>query len=129
MNVYDFVNSINSNENKTKSLMVGTANDKLAEKTYEPFLVNRTLSYFVDTIMYVQDMNISRQLDRKLQYDYLRMSVRPAKRFKKWDKADKISNLDLIKKHFNYNNQKAITALELLSDEQIEKLKNIYSGK
>ena len=48
MNPFDYVNSINDIK---KNLMVGTENDELAEKDYNAFLVNKSLSYFIDTIL------------------------------------------------------------------------------
>lgn len=126
MNVFNFVNSINGSDKK--SLMEGTENDELAEKSYAPWIVNKTLSYSVDTIMYANEVNINNRLDSKLQYDYLRYSVRPRKRFSKWHKPGENLDLDLIKKHFNYNNQKAQAALSILTEQQLTVIRELYTG-
>ncbi len=50
------------------------------EKDYNPFIVNRALSYHLDCVPYVNQMNIHNFLDKKLQYHYLLNTIRPMKR-------------------------------------------------
>lgn len=120
MNPFDFVTSINTSK---KNLMKGTENDKLAEETYSPWLTNKALSYFADTIHPANMMNCNHHLDNKLQYSFLINIVRPSKRFSKWVKKEKDEDLEAIMEHFGYNRQKAKTALELLTPDQIKTIK------
>ena len=120
MNPFDFVTSINTSK---KNLMKGTENDEFAEKTYSPWLTNKALSYFADTIHAANMMNCNHSLDHKLQYSFLINIVRPSKRFSKWVKKEKDEDLEAIMEHFGYNRQKAKTALELLSPDQIKTIK------
>ena len=116
-NPFDYVNSILQNK---KNLIV----DELTEKDYSPFLVNRTLSYHNDCILYANEMNRRHLADKKLQYDFLLNTVRSQKRpFAKWVKAEKSEDLECIKQVFGLSDQKAREAKRLLSDEQIQKLK------
>ena len=119
MNAFDYVNAINQSK---KDLMTGTENDELAEKGYVPFVTNRSLSYFVDTALYANHMNIHHILDNKLQFHYLLNSIRPGKRFSKWAKRDD-SDLQLVMQYYNYGVDKAKQALPLLSDEQLSMIK------
>lgn len=121
MTPFDFVNSINSSK---KNLMKGTENDQLAEKTYSPFLTNKALSYFQDTIQLSNMMNCNHGLDNKLQYLFLINIVRPSKRFSKWVKKDKDSDLELVMSYYGYNRQKAKAAIKLLSPDQMKTIKN-----
>lgn len=116
MTPFDFVNSINSA--KKNDLMTGTDNDELAEKAYVPFVVNRALSYFPDTLMYANAMNIHHILDNKLQFHYLLNTIRPARRFSKWVKKDD-SDLQLVMQFYKYSVDKAKQVLPLLSTEQL----------
>lgn len=116
MTPFDFVNAINSN--KKNDLMTGSDNDELAEKAYVPFVVNRALSYFPDTLMYANSMNIHHILDNKLQFHYLLNTIRPARRFSKWVKKDD-SDLQLVMQYYNYGVDKAKQVLPLLSTEQL----------
>ena len=121
MNPFDFVTSINSTK---KNLMKGTENDKLAEKTYNAFITNKALSYFQDTIQLSNMMNVNHGLDNKLQYSFLINIVRPSKRFSKWVKKDKDSDLELVMTYYGYNRQKAKAAIKLLSPDQMKTIKN-----
>ena len=98
-------------------MMKDTDNEELAEQTYVPYVVNKGLSYFVDTLMYANEMNTLSFLDNKLQYDYLLNSIRPKKRYAKWVKNDEDSDLEMIKIYFNYSTKKALQVLSVLSQE------------
>ncbi len=116
-NPFDYVNSILQNK---KNLIV----DELTEKDYSPFLVNRTLSYHKDCIMYANEMNRRHLTDKKLQYDFLLNTIRSQKRpFAKWVKSEKSEDLECIKQVFGLSNEKAREAMRLLSNEQIQQLK------
>ena len=104
--------------------MKGTENDQLAEKTYSQFLTNKALSYFQDTIQLSNMMNCNHGLDNKLQYLFLINIVRPSKRFSKWVKKDKDSDLELVMSYYGYNRQKAKAAIKLLSPDQMKTIKN-----
>ena len=112
----DFLNSIN----QTKVNIMDE--DALTEKEYPPFVVNRTLSYFLDTIMYANEINTHHHADNKLQFDYLLNSIRSKRRFSRWLKPDENKNLDVIKEYYGYSNQKAKDALNILTEDQLSLL-------
>ena len=117
MNPFDYVNAILQNK---KQLIV----DEITEKEYIPFLVNRSLSYHKDCIMYANEMNRRHFLDKKLQNDFLLNTVRSQKRpFAKWAKVEKNDDLECIKQTYNFSDSKARDARRLLSKEQIQELK------
>ncbi len=117
MSPFDYVNAILQNK---KKLIV----DELTEKSYAPFLVNRSLSYHKDCIFYANEMNRYHQIDKKLQNDFLINIVRSQKRpFAKWVKTEKSEDLECIKQIFGFSESKAREAFRLLSKEQIQKLK------
>lgn len=116
-NPFDYVNSILQNK---KKLIV----DEQTEKDYTPFLVNRSLSYHKDCIMYANEMNRRHLADKKMQYDFLLNTVRSMKRpFAKWVKSEKSDDLECIKQVYGFSDVKAREALRLLSKEQIQQLK------
>ena len=112
----DFLNSIN----QTKVNIMDE--DALTEKEYPPFVVNRRLSYFLDTIMYANEINTHHHADNKLQFDYLLNSIRSKRRFSRWLKPDENKNLDVIKEYYGYSNQKAKDALNILTEDQLSLL-------
>jgi len=116
MTPFDFVRQINTSK---QDLMT----DDLTEKEYVPFVVNRTLSYEMDTLMQANEMNTRAHCDRKLQYHYLLGTVRARKRpFHKWFKAASDDVIDDIKLFYGYSDKRAYEALELLTPEQLQEI-------
>lgn len=97
--------------------------DSNNESSYIPFITNRALSQFIDCILLANEMNMRHHIDNKLQYDYFINRIRSKKRFKKWDKKLDNENIELIKEYYDYNNDKAITALSILSLQQLDIIK------
>ena len=118
MGPFEFTKTIN----ETKLNLIDE--DPEVEKDYIPFLVNRSLGYFMDTIMYANEMNQKNSLDHKLQYDFLLNIIRPRKRFSKWLKKSKDDNIDLIKKFYGYSYTKAKDVVDILSEDQLKHIRS-----
>ena len=112
MKPFDYLNSINYNKN---DIMV----DDVAEKAYNSFLINRSLSYFQDTVHFANLMNRYHHIDNKLQFHFFINTIRKRKRFSKWMKAETESDIEVVKQYYGYSNEKARQVLSLLSPEQI----------
>ena len=112
MNPFEFVSSINFTK---KDIMI----DDVAEHSYNRFMVNRSLSYFNDTVCLANVMNQYHHIDNKLQYHFLINIIRKRKRFSKWIKPDLDSDTEVVKQYYGYSNEKAKQVLALLSPEQI----------
>ncbi len=98
--------------------------DRESEKAYNPFMINRSLSYFNDTVLFANEMNRYWQLDAKLQFQFLLNIVRKRKRFSKWVKPETDSDIDAVREYYGYSNAKAIQILPLLSSDQVTIIKN-----
>ena len=114
----EYLNAINY----TKEPLMNTE-DEQWEKKYPPFIVNKCVAPFPDTVMLLNEINQLHHLDNKLQFDFLINSLRPRKRFTPWLKATKLENLEYVKEYYGYNNEKAKAALDILNDEQISAIK------
>ena len=114
----DYLNAINH----TKDRLMDT-DDEEWEKKYPPFIVNKCLSGFQDTLMLVNEINQHPHLDKKLQFDFLINSIRPRKRFTPWVKAKKLDDIEYVKEFYGYSHAKARSALEILTDSQLEYIK------
>ena len=121
MKPFDFVNSINFTK---KNLMRGSDNDELSDKSYAPFLTNKSLSYFTDTLLYANEMNRMHFLDNKLQYEFFLNSIRKKKRFAKWAKADKNDDLVMVSEYYQISLSKAKEAIRILTPEQLSTIRN-----
>ena len=93
----DWLNSINQ---KKSNLIV---DDPHNEKGYLPYIVNKCLSYFPDTLFHANQMNSLSYLDKKMQYDYLLQKVPKKSRFSKWQKAEENTRIEVIKKYYGYS--------------------------
>jgi|TARA_B100000035_G_scaffold200428_1_gene171437 hypothetical protein len=112
----DYLYSINQSK---KNIL----NDDIdAERGYPPYIVNRCLSSFTDTILYVNEMNKCSHLPKKMQYDFLLNSVKPRKRFSPWARKDSIDYLDVVKDYYGYNDDKALQALRILTKDQLDSI-------
>lgn len=91
---------------------------------YKPFLINRSLSYHMDCVLYVNEMNINPGVDKDMQHQYLLNTIRPMKRkFQPWQKTEVLKDLECVKIHFGYSNEKAKEALRILNEDQIAEIR------
>ena len=120
-NPFDYVNSINL---KTADY----TSDEGYMKHYPAFMVNKALSYFIDTIMHSNEMNrLGATLDKDMQYNFFIHSVRKSKRFSPWAKKSTNPDLDIVKQYYNYSTEKAEQALKLLSKEELQVIRSKLS--
>lgn len=117
MTPFDFVNAINFDKRNLFE-------DPQAEKDYVPFLVNRALSYFPDTILYANEINRAAAIPKKWQFDFLKQSISKRKRFSKWAKKDAATaDLTAVQEFYKYSSEKALEVMSILSEQQIEYIK------
>jgi hypothetical protein len=123
MTPFDFINAINVTK---ENLFL----DPQAEKDYKSFLINRGLSYFPDTVMQANAMNLAFSCPPEWQFSFLLNSISKKKRFSKWHKKDAdTESLTLVKEYFGFSSEKARQALDILTEEQITMIKEkLYKG-
>lgn len=98
--------------------------DVPTRKDYKTFLINRTLSYYEDLVLYINEMNRYPDIDDSMNYDFLFHAIDKKNRKKKfWSKGKKYENMEIIKTYYHYSNVKAISVLSVLSDSDIDKIK------
>lgn len=116
MNPFDYIKSINDH----KDIMV----DELTEKEYNPFIVNRGLSYFSDCIFQANEMNRLPDIPKKFQYLFLLNTIRQRKRWAgKWHKQEKNDDVDAVMQYYSYSRSKALAVLDLLSVDDLNEIK------
>ena len=114
---FDFANAINHSK---ENLIV----DDWSERQYNAWIVNKSMSYGADTVIYANEMNARPHLERRLQFDFLINTVRPRKRYNKWLKAETVDVLATVQEYYGYSIDKARQVLPLLSDAQLEHMTN-----
>ena len=123
MKLTEYLNAINH----TKESLMDTE-DEQVERDYAPYVVNRCLSYFIDTVLHANQMNEFSQSDKKMQFDYLKNSIRKRKRFSKWLKNEMSDDFTVVKKYYGYSNTKTKEIISLLKKEEIEDMRIYLSG-
>ena len=116
-NVWDWLKSINSNK-------VNLIEKEENIKEYQPYVVNKALSYHWDTVLFSNEMNIHPYIPSEGQYLFYLHSIKKANRFSRWVKKELTLDIEMIKKFYNCNDSKAYEILNLLSKEQIAYIKN-----
>lgn len=117
MNPFDFVKSIND---KTGNII---DRDPDTEKAYVPFIVNRAMSQFPDTVIAANTLNGLHFLDKKLQYDYLYHTVKKRKRFSKWAKPEwDESSETMVAEYYNISRVRAREYLAMMTEADKENL-------
>jgi hypothetical protein len=120
MTPFDFLKAINQSK---EDLIRSSDSPEVAERDYKPFIVNKGLSYFVDTILYANEMNSRAFLSNKLQNDYFLNSIRSGKRFSKWHKKEENQEIDCVKEYYQVSDKRAQEILKILSPEQLSLIK------
>ena len=120
----DYLNAINFTKNDLMK-----SEDKLWVKKYPAFIVNKMLSAFSDTIMLVNEMNRNHFLDKDMQFQFLINSIRSRKRFSPFLRANKLKDIECVKEYYGYSNDKAKSALDILTKDEIKLIKEkLYKG-
>ena len=113
----DWLNSINFNkENLIKE-------NPYIIKEYQPFIINKCFSGHLDCVLFANEMNKYHFLDKDMQYNFYLNILRKRKRFSPWLRKEKVSDLEFVKQYYGYSNEKASQVLKILSNEQIEFIK------
>ena len=120
----EYLNAINFTK---KNLM--DSDDELWKKKYPAFVVNKILSAFSDTIMLVNEMNRNHFLDKDMQFQFLLNSIRTKKRYSPFLRASKLKEIECVKEYYGYSNDKAKSALDILTKDEIKLIKDkLYKG-
>lgn len=119
-NPFDFVNDINFDK---KDIIRNSPNPELAAKGYNSWIVNKTLSYFPDTLFYVNEMNKNAHLSNEMQYSYYLVSINKRKRFAKQSKKTVSDDVNNVAKYYGYSLRRAEEVLSILTAEQIKTIK------
>ena len=119
MNPFEYLNAINDTK---QNVIEDSDNPELAEKLYPPYLVNRGLSFFIDTVYLANEMNRHHHLENKMQFDFLINIVRKKKRFSKWFKAQPDEEVEAVMDYYGYSQDKARQVVDLLTKDQITQI-------
>lgn len=114
---FDFIKSASHSK---KDLIGDSDYPEQTEKQYNAYIVNRGFSYFEDSILHANEMNMRAHLFNDAQYRYYLGVLRRRNRFSKWHKAEKNADLDAIQTVYSVNRTVAKMYLKTLSKEDLK---------
>ena len=112
----DWLNSINFTKD---NLLV----DPSTVSEYPPYIINRCLSGHLDCVLFANEMNKYSFLDKDMQYTFYLNTLRKKKRFSPWLRKEQVTDLQCVKQYYGYSNEKASQALKILSQQQLDYIK------
>jgi hypothetical protein len=122
-NPFDYVKSIQ----KTKVDMI-RGKEPEAVKGYVPFLTNRALSFYPDSVLIANEMNTKHWLDPDEQYAFHLNSVRKMDRKHSWIKKVKDEDIADVSRYFSCNVSRASEMLAHLSPEDMKSIRKSLTG-
>jgi len=124
---YDLKEYLNAINFSKKNVM--DSEDKQWIKKYPAFIINKILSGFSDTIMLVNEMNRNHFIDKDMQFQFLLNSIRSKKRYSPFLRANKLKDIECVKEYYGYSNDKAKSALDILTKDQVKLIKEkLFKG-
>jgi|SRR5687768_7975669 len=118
---FHYINSINNKEY--------CWDDKFSPNEYKSYLVQLGFSNYSDTVLLANGLNIYTDcIPEKQQYDFLYHSISKRKRYGKWSKKDTVAeDLEMVQEYFDISIQKAKETLRILSDEQLQEIRELIN--
>lgn len=119
---WDLLNDINYNK-----AGIGFEDPELIDKGWNKFIFEAILSQHQDAILIVNELNCRLRMSKRMQYGYLFHTLPKRKRFGKLSKAKANEKIEWIMKEYNYSLTKALEVEDLISDEEIEEIKQRHN--
>jgi hypothetical protein len=100
------------------------------EAAYPAFMVNRAMSQYQDCVFYANEMNLYRELDARLAYDFYMHGIRAKKRYAKWGKkVVPDDNLKAVMSHYGVNRDVAEAYSRLMTSDQLDQIVEFEAAK
>jgi hypothetical protein len=123
----DLIQALNSINYEKNNIIRNSQAPEVAEKLYPKFPVARSLSYSLDCVLLVNELNTrgltDHGIDNRMHYEFLLNLIPKKKRFNKWEKPEVSEEISLIMKVYGYSFEKASEVVDLFTKEQVENLK------
>ena len=97
------------------------------EENYVPFLVNKIMASFQDTVLYANDMDKNADLSKQMQYDYYYYGVRKRNRFSPWVNEIIDPDIEIIQNYYDYSLTKAQEVLRIISDSKLDMIRKLMT--
>lgn len=128
MTIFEHLNNL------TRNKIIPDFNNEEILKSYDPFMINRFLSFFEIWLPIIQLVNQTKNLSKENHYRFLfNILPKTSVNFNNYIKKKKDVSEEqkkLVMKYFNFGDGDLKDALDVLTDKQIENICNKFkSGK
>ena len=90
---------------------------------YSQFLINRTFSYYLDTLDCAMELTQRSNIPDSVHYKYYLNAVEPKYRFAPWEKATKNEDVELLCAYYECSVKRALEILLLISDSELSHIR------
>lgn len=111
---------LNSINKKTELL-----SEDYIEEHYAPFLVNKILAGFRDTIAYASQADKMSNMTKMMQYEFYYYGVRKRSRFSPWTKNTIDPDIEVLMEYYNFSQFKAMEAYRCISPNNMKIIRDI----
>ena len=127
MNLFDILKSISVDK-------VDRRNEFDFNKEYNSFMINRYLSMDSECLYFAEMMDTFNQyIPKECQFLFFKTALSKKNRYfkytKKGEKEMKKDDIDVMKKYYQCNDDRAIELLRLMRPDQIKTIHNVYLSK
>lgn len=122
---FDFIKSVSKNKINLMPDNDEPTESERIEKMYVPYVINKGLGMFSDTIFHANIMNMyHEEMPSKSQYQYYLHVIRPRDRFKKWNKFTYGKDIEMIMKYYKCTRIVATQYSKILTQDNLKVINN-----
>ena len=119
-NPFTYINDVSFDK---KDIIRESVDPEYEARGYNPWITNKTLSYFQDSILYANEMNKYAFLPNIMQFDYFLNSINKRKRFAKQSKKVVSDDVSAVANYYGYSLRRAEETMKFLTPSQIDIIK------
>lgn len=100
---------------------------KEVEPEYKPFLINRALSFDMQTILIANELNKRPNIPNNQQFDFLLNTVSKSKKFVPWIKSEKDETVSLLQEFYECSQEKATEYAKILNEQSLSQIRQMMN--
>jgi hypothetical protein len=126
MTPFDLIDAVGTSK---RDIIRESEDPETTAKKYNPWLTNKHFSYFPDSVLHANEMNMAHGLDPYMQYRYY-LAVLPArKRFTKWNSISDGDTAAAVSEWYGINKRRAREVMKILPKSAVDNILKAVKGR
>lgn len=123
--LFDYVKDLTHNKKMIKT------SDPNFEKSYNPFMIGRALSFNVSDVMWANILNMYHDsMTKTMHHDFLFHGLNASSRRGRWIKdSPKDVDVQLVSEYYHISLRESESMIDLISSDELEKIRVAKGGK